>query len=164
MSKSDLRDLVARLEVPGSSIQSSLEKARKGGGIGGGSLELGGTPHIDKRMPDFSVDVPSILSDTQGVDFTSWLRTIYFRVRDNWYAVIPEVIRSGYQGKVVLIFDVLNDGKVEKLEVTRSSGISPYDRAAISSIKLSEPLPNFPHAYTGDRLTLQFTYLYNIRF
>jgi len=164
VSKSDLRDLVARLEVPGSSIQSSLDKARKGGGIGGGSLELGGTPHIDKRMPDFSVDVPSILSDTQGVDFTSWLRTIYFRVRDNWYAVIPEVIRSGYQGKVVLIFDVLSDGKVEKLEVTRSSGISPYDRAAISSIKLSEPFPNFPHAYTGNRLTLQFTYLYNIRF
>jgi TonB family protein len=150
--------------VPGSSIQSSLDKARKGGGIGGGSLDLGGTPHIDKRMPDFSVDVPSILSDTQGVDFTSWLRTIYFRVRDDWYAVIPEVIRSGYQGKVVLMFDVLSDGKVEKLEVIRSSGISPYDRAAISSIKLSEPFPNFPHAFTGDRLTLQFTYLYNIRF
>ena len=161
--QSDLRDLVARLEVPGASIQSSLDKARRGGSAGGGSPGLGGAPHIDKRMPNFSVDEPSILSDAQGVDFTSWLRIIYFRVRDNWYAVIPEVIRSGLQGRVVLIFDVRNDGKVENLEVVRTSGFSPYDRAAISSIKLSEPFPNFPNAFTGDRLTLQFTYSYNIR-
>jgi TonB family protein len=161
--KSDLRNLVARLETPGSSIQSSLEKARKGGAIGGGGSGLTSTPRIDKRMPDFSVDEPSILSDTRGIDFTSWLRIIYFRVRDNWYAVIPEVIRSGLQGKVVVIFDVHSDGRIDNLQVIRSSGLSPYDRAAISSLKLSEPFPNFPRAFVGERLTLQFTYLYNIR-
>ncbi len=163
-AKSNLRDLVARLEVPGASIQSSLDKARKGGGgLGGGSPGLGGPPRIDKRMPDFSLDEPSILSDAQGVDFSSWLRILFFRVRDNWFAVIPEVIRSGLQGRVVLIFDVRRDGKVENLEVVRSAGMSPYDRAAISSIKLSEPFPNFPQGFSGARLTLQFIYLYNIR-
>jgi TonB family protein len=131
--------------------------------MGGGSSGLAGAPRIDKRMPDFSVDEPSILSDTRGVDFTSWLRIIYFRVRDNWYAVIPEVIRSGLQGKVVIIFDVHSDGRIEDLQVIRSSGLSPYDRAAISSLRLSEPFPNFPRAFAGERLTLQFTYLYNIR-
>lgn len=162
-AKSDLRDLVARLELPGASIQSSLEKARKGGGLGYGGSGIGEVPRIDNRMPDFSVDQPSILSDTRGVDFGPWLRLIYFRVRDNWYAVIPEVIRSGMKGRVVIIFDVQQNGKIENLEVARSSGLSSYDRAAISSLKLSEPLPAFPNGFSGDHISLQFTYLYNIR-
>jgi TonB family protein len=162
-AKSDLRDLVARLEVPGASIQSSLEQARKGSGLGYGGSGVGNASRIDNRMPDFSVDQPSILSDTRGVDFGPWLRLIYFRVRDNWYAVIPEVIRSGMKGRVVIIFDVQRNGKIENLEVARSSGLSSYDRAAISSLKLSEPLPGFPNAFSGDHISLQFTYLYNIR-
>lgn len=162
-AKSDLRDLVARMEVPGESIRSSLEMAHKGGGLGYGGSGVGNASRIDNRMPDFSVDQPTILNDTHGVDFGPWLRLIYFRVRDNWYAVIPEVIRSGMRGRVVIVFDVQQNGKIENLEVVRSSGLSPYDRAAISSLKLSEPLPGFPNGFTGDHISLQFTYLYNIR-
>jgi TonB family protein len=162
--KSNLRDLFAGLQTPGSSIQSSLEKARQNGGLGYGGTGAGESLHrFDNRQSNFSVDQPTVLSDTRGADFGPWLRLIYFRVRDNWHAVIPELIRSGTQAKVVVVFDVKNNGRIEKVQVARSSGLPPYDRAAISSLKLSEPFPSFPVSFSGDRITLQFSYFYNIK-
>ncbi|MEW5974284.1 MAG: energy transducer TonB [Acidobacteriota bacterium] len=158
-----LRDVIAGLQTPGASIQSSLEKARQTGNYGyTGSGDGRGLGNFDNRQPNFSVDEPTILSDTRGTDFGPWLRLIYFRVRDNWYSVIPELIRSRASGRVVIIFDVMNNGRIENLEVVRSSGLNPYDRAAISSLKLSEPFPPFPSTFSGPKISMQFTYLYNI--
>ena len=162
--KSNLKDLYAGLRLPGGTAPGSevgrgigSRQSRGGGGDSRAGADFG------RRQPDFSVERPTILSDTQGVDFGPWLTAVYFRVRNNWYSVIPQVYRSGLKGVVVIVFDVRRNGSLEDLEVVRSSNFSPYDRAAISSLKLSEPLPNFPDAFKKDRLTLQFTYLYNIR-
>ena len=162
--KSNLKDLYAGLRLPGGTapgsevgrgISSRQDRASSG--------EVRKGADFGRRQPDFSVERPTILSDTQGVNFGPWLTAVYFRVRNNWYSVIPQVYRSGLKGVVVIVFDVRGNGSLEDLEVVRSSDFSPYDRAAISSLKLSEPLPNFPEAFKKDRLTLQFTYLYNIR-
>ena len=162
--KSNLKDLYAGLRLPGGTAPGSEvgrgisgRQSRAGSGEGRTGADFG------RRQPDFSVERPTILSDTQGVNFGPWLTAVYFRVRNNWYSVIPQVYRSGLKGVVVIVFDVRRNGSLEDLEVVRSSRFSPYDRAAISSLKLSEPLPNFPNAFTKDRLTLQFTYFYNIR-
>lgn len=162
--KSNLKDLYAGLRLPGGTAPGS----GVGRGIGsrqsrGDSGEGRTGADFGRRQPDFSVERPTILSDTQGVDFGPWLTAVYYRVRNNWYSVIPQVYRSGLKGVVVIVFDVRRNGSLEDLEIVRGSNFSPYDRAAISSLKLSEPLPNFPDAFKKDRLTLQFTYLYNIR-
>ena len=162
--KSNLKDLYAGLRLPGGTAPGS----EVGRGISsrqsrGGPGESRTGADFGRRQPDFSVERPTILSDTQGVNFGPWLTAVYLRVRNNWYSVIPQVYRSGLKGVVVIVFDVRRNGSLEDLEVVRSSNFSPYDRAAISSLKLSEPLPNFPEAFKKDRLTLQFTYLYNIR-
>jgi len=158
-----LQEISDGLEAPGFSVKKSIEQARTSGNYGQGGPGGDSLNNLDNRRANFSVEEPTILSDTLGVDFGSWLRLVYYRVRDNWYAVIPELIRSGTKGKVVIVFDVQANGRIENLQVARSSGLSPYDRAAVSSLKLSEPFPNFPHAFKGQSLTLQFTYLYNIR-
>lgn len=162
--KSNLKDLYAGLRLPGGTAPGSevgrgisSRQNRTGSGEGRAGADFG------RRQPDFSVQRPTILSDTQGVNFGPWLTAVYFRVRNNWYSVIPQVYRSGLKGVVVIVFDVRRNGSLEDLEIVRSSNFSPYDRAAVSSLKLSEPLPNFPDAFKKDRLTLQFTYLYNIR-
>ena len=162
--KSNLKDLYAGLRLPGGTAPGSEvgrgmsgRQSRVGAGEGRTGADFG------RRQPDFSVERPTILSDTQGVNFGPWLTAVYFRVRNNWYSVIPQVYRSGLKGVVVIVFDVRRNGSLKDLEIVRSSSFSPYDRAAISSLKLSEPLPNFPDAFTKDRLTLQFTYFYNIR-
>ncbi len=161
LHRRSLREISEGLETPG--IKSSIEKARQAGSYGTGGLGGDSIRNFDNRQPNFTVDEPTILTDTQGVDFGSWLRQIYFRVRDNWYPVIPEIIRSGTKGRVVIIFDVRSNGRIENLQVVRGSGLPSYDRAAISSLKLSEPFPNFPPAFNKDFITLQFTYLYNMR-
>ena len=162
--KSNLKDLYAGLRLPGGTAPGS----EVGRGISGRQNRVGmgegrTGANFGRRQPDFSVERPTILSDTQGVNFGPWLTAVYFRVRNNWYSVIPQVYRSGLKGVVVIVFDVRRNGSLKDLEIVRSSSFSPYDRAAVSSLKLSEPLPNFPDAFTKDRLTLQFTYFYNIR-
>ena len=158
-----LQEISDGLEKPGFSVKKSIEQARVSGSYGQGGPGGDSLRNFDNRQANFSVEEPTILSDTLGVDFGSWLRLVYYRVRDNWYAVIPELIRSGTKGKVVIIFDIQSNGRIENLQVVRSSGLSPYDRAAVSSLKLSEPFPSFPHAFKGQSLTLQFSYLYNSR-
>jgi TonB family protein len=161
--KRSLQEISDGLETPGFSVKKSIEQARTSGSYGQGGAGGDSLRNFDNRQANFSVEEPTILSDTLGVDFGSWLRLVYYRVRDNWYAVIPELIRSGTKGKVVIIFDIHSNGRIENLQVVRSSGLSPYDRAAVSSLKLSEPFPSFPHAFKGEILTLQFSYLYNMR-
>jgi TonB family protein len=161
--KRSLQEISEGLEVPGFSVKKSIEQARVSGSYGQGGTGGDSLRNFDNRQANFSVEEPTILSDTLGVDFGSWLRLVYYRVRDNWYAVIPELIRSGTKGKVVIIFDLHSNGRIDNLQVVRSSGLSPYDRAAVSSLKLSEPFPSFPHAFKGELLTLQFSYLYNSR-
>ncbi len=160
---SDLKNLFAGLSLPGNMSLRSLEKIKEGGGFG---KSLSGNDAIrsdfNKRQPNFSVKRPIIISETHGVNFNPWLSSIYFRVRNNWYSVIPQVYRTGMRGVVVIVFDVRSNGVLEELAVVKSSGRSPYDRAAISSLKLSEPFPSFPADFIGDYLTLQFTYFYNI--
>jgi len=161
--KRSLQEISDGLEAPGFSVKKSIEQARVSGSYGQGGPGGDSLRNFDNRQANFSVEEPTILSDTLGVDFGSWLRLVYYRVRDNWYAVIPELIRSGTKGKVVIIFDIHSNGRIDNLQIVRSSGLSPYDRAAVSSLKLSEPFPSFPHAFKGELLTLQFSYLYNIR-
>ena len=158
-----LQDISDGLEAPGISVKKSIEQARMSGSYGQGGPGGDSLRNFDNRQANFSVEEPTILSDTLGVDFGSWLRLVYYRVRDNWYAVIPELIRSGTKGKVVIIFDIHSNGRIDNLQVVKSSGLSPYDRAAVSSLKLSEPFPGFPHAFKGESITLQFSYLYNVR-
>ena len=162
--KSNLKDLYAGLRLPGGTAPGSeVGRGIRSRQDRAGSGEVRKGADFGRRQPDFSVESPTILSDTQGVNFGPWLTAVYFRVRNNWYSVIPQVYRSGLKGVVVIVFDVRRNGSLEDLEIVRSSDFSPYDRAAVSSLKLAEPLPNFPDAFKKDRLTLQFTYLYNIR-
>jgi TonB family protein len=157
----NLRDLMARLQLPRSVLEDSQENLIHKGGTGGGLGSLDEKKY-DRRLKDFSIDEPTILSNTQGMDFSTWLRIVSYRVRDNWYAVIPEIIRSGTQGKTILILDVDALGHVTNLEVAKPSGLPSYDRAAMSSIRMSEPFPAFPNGFTGQRLTLRVSYLYNL--
>jgi len=39
-----------------------------------------------------------ILSDTQGVDFSDYIRRLLATLQRNWYAVMPESVRMGEQG------------------------------------------------------------------
>ena len=103
-----------------------------------------------------------ILTDTQGVDFDSYLRRVVEIVRRNWYAVMPETVYLGTQGKVVVVFNINANGTVPGLRPVSLSGTASLDEAAEASIKASNPFPPLPTQFHGPFITLQFSFYYNL--
>ena len=123
------------------------------GGGGGGS---GGHGAVGSGI--------EILSDTEGVDFNDYLQRVYLTVKRNWFAVMPASVQLGDQGRVALIFKIRRDGTVAETdpEVYSGSGKEPLDRAAVSSIRASNPFPPLPPAFKGPYIELRYTYFYNL--
>lgn len=137
-------------DARGYSFGGALGRGRGGGGgRGGGPTAQGG---LEMLTPD------------EGVDFSSYLQRVLIKVKQNWYAVMPESAWLGEKGIVVLQFRIMRDGTVPPPEpnLMSTSGRDPLDRAAISSIAASNPFEPLPQAFSGPFIELRFTYLYNI--
>ena len=121
----------------------------QGGGAGRGTAGLPG---------------PELLTDPQGVDFNDYLMRVYYTVKRNWFAVMPASVQLGDQGVVSLQFKIMRDGNVPDGDPQRvfGSGKEPLDRAAISSIRASNPFPQLPTQFKGPYIELRFTYYYNL--
>ncbi len=104
------------------------------------------------------------LTDTQGVDFSSYDARVYQSVKRNWYSIMPESALMGDQGIVVLRFRIFKDGTVVSEEpiLERSSNKAPLDRAAMGSIRASSPFEPLPGAFTGPYVEYIFAYYYNL--
>ncbi|MGH9741797.1 MAG: TonB C-terminal domain-containing protein [Candidatus Acidiferrum sp.] len=105
-----------------------------------------------------------MLTPDQGVDFNEYLQRVYFTVRRNWYAVMPESVELGERGVVVLTFKIMRDGSVPNGDPVREmgSGKEPLDRAAVSSIRSSNPFEPLPSKFSGPYIELRYSYFYNI--
>lgn len=125
-----------------------------GSGRGGGGGSGRGTAGYGVEM----------LTDTQGVDFNDYLYRVYIKVKQNWYSVMPASVSLGDQGVVSLQFKIYRDGSVTESDPQRvfGSGKEPLDRAAVSSIRASNPFPPLPPAFKGPYIELRFTYYYNL--
>jgi hypothetical protein len=105
-----------------------------------------------------------ILTPTEGVDFSDYMKRVVASVRRNWYAVMPESAQLGDRGRVALQFRIMRDGSVPTGEPTRliNSGKEPLDRAAVSAIRSSNPFEPLPPAFNGPYIELRFYFLYNL--
>ena len=105
----------------------------------------------------------TILSDTGGYDMSKYVNAALQRVRNNWYAVMPEMARKGEKGRVSVVFTIVRDGKVQDLRVVESSGVDPLDKGAISAVQLSVPFAALPSDFKPDRIVLRIPFLYNMQ-
>jgi TonB family protein len=105
-----------------------------------------------------------MLSDTQGLDWSQYLKRVLDSVRRNWIAILPESARMGDKGIVVIQFKIGRDGTVPNPDprLMRTSGKEPLDRAAMSSIRASSPFEPLPTQYTLPEIELRFIFLYNL--
>jgi len=99
-----------------------------------------------------------------GVDFSAYLARVQTSVDRNWQAVIPESVQLGEKGWVELQFKIMRDGSVPPGYpiLIRSFEQEPLDRAAVSSIRASNPFEPLPSAFTGPYIELRAIYLYNL--
>jgi len=153
---------------PGQEIQdaarATMGKMNSPAPIAGGSQISGGQRGGGSSGHGTAGAGIEMLTDTEGVDFQDYLRRVYLAVRQNWYAVMPASVQLGDQGVVSLQFKILRDGSVPMGDPQRvfGSGKEPLDRAAISSIRASNPFPTLPPQFKGPYIELRFTYYYNL--
>jgi TonB family protein len=146
----------------GQSLQDTLHDIAKqrAGGVGGSSVLL--PPSGPAARGPAQMSRPQILTDTQGVDFDPYLQRILFDIRRNWTSVIPEAARMGKRGRVVLEFEIMKDGAINKVYLTEASGFDPYDKAAFAGLMASAPFPPLPGEFKGPMVRLRLGFFYNM--
>lgn len=117
------------------------------------------SPSPQKRQAGSTLE---LLSDPQGVDFKPYLIRVLASVRRNWFAVLPESVKYGQRGRVVIQFAIARQGNVPKLVISMPSGTDALDRAAVAGISASNPFPPLPPEFKGDTIRLQLSFLYNM--
>ncbi len=142
-----------RIPLPDTSVTGAIQRS------------LGGPPPRPPAPPSAedgqSMQLPQLLSDTEGVDFTSYLRQILQTVKRNWQSVIPESVRLGRRGKVSVVLSIGRNGQIEKLVFAEQSGADSLDKAAVAGVSMSQPFPPLPNAFKGEKIVVQFNFAYN---
>ncbi|MDE3171088.1 MAG: TonB C-terminal domain-containing protein [Acidobacteriota bacterium] len=147
---------------PGQEIQNQMQDAIRSGHSQEGYY--GGAPAAPGAGGPGMGQGYQILSDTQGVDFTSYIQRLLATLKRNWVAVMPESAYLGDRGIVYTTFQINPDGSVPPPDpiLERTSGKLPLDNAAMSAIHASNPFEPLPAAFHGPYLRLRIVFLYNV--
>jgi TonB family protein len=153
---------------PGKEMQDQLQDAVKHSGSGtytmpgGGGGEGGG--HGGRGGGQVGNGAVDILTPTDGVDFNSYIARLVARVRQNWYAVMPESAYLGDKGIVAITFRINHDGTfpAENFNLERTSGKDPLDTAAMAAIRTTNPFDPLPSQFKRPYIELRFIFFYNL--
>lgn len=144
---------------PADQLRDAMRGASRDRGTVEGQVPLGGLA----RHPGAGSGA-QILSDTQGVDFSGWLRRWYFETERTWDPLIPDEVNPPIlkSGQVQIRFKVLPNGQVTDMQLEGRSGDSALDRAAWGAIAGSN-YPALPREFHGPYLELRAVFMYNMQ-
>lgn len=152
-----------RSQNPADQLQDAMrDAARSRGSINAGSP---GGDHLSMH-PGAGTGGLQILSDTQGVDFSSWLAAWHYETERTWDPLIPDEVNPPIlkSGMVAIRFKVLPNGRLMdgSLVLEGRSGDVALDRAAWGALTGSN-YPPLPRAFHGPYLELRAWFLYNMQ-
>lgn len=138
-------------------MQQSMPNSQSGGG---GSSNI---PSLPTRGGANVGGGATILSDTQGVDFSDYLRRLESDVYRNWIPLLPEETEAPIlkQGETYIVFTIYPDGRFGDMHLVASSHDVAIDKAAWGSIVSEGQFPPLPSKFHGPSLTLRFHYIVN---
>ncbi|MGD1062065.1 MAG: energy transducer TonB [Terracidiphilus sp.] len=144
---------------PADQLRQDMQHAMRGQGQGYGNQPSGGGGLA--RHPGAGSGF-EVLSDTQGVDFSSWLARWHYITQMTWDPLIPDEVNPPIlkSGIVAVRFKVLPNGQVTDMQLDGRSGDTGLDRAAWGAITGSS-YPPLPHEFHGPYLELRAYFLYN---
>jgi TonB family protein len=118
------------------------------GSITGGGGEIG------------TADQGPLSFETSWFDWGPYAQSMVSKIRVNWYANMPQLIRTGIGGVVTIRFTIQRDGRITDVTILKTSGHPPYDHAAKKAIELSSPLAALPKDFPNpnERVTAMFYY------
>jgi protein TonB len=163
------------LKLPKSLPRTGLSEGAKQGKETG---KTGSQPHTDtgtgplpfltqndidelarKGMPEKSPGDNSVTLDTDEFKFMSYNR--WLKVKVESVLQYPELAAiSGYQGTLYILFDIMKDGSLGRLEILKSSGYKILDDEALRAIRASAPFQPLPNEWKLDRYSIRAAVLF----
>jgi len=145
---------------PADQLREAMKGARNRG-TGEGNLPAGKL----SQHPGAGTGGIEVLSDTQGVDFSSWLARWHWETERTWDPLIPDEVNAPIykSGMVAIRFKVLPNGRLMdgSLILEGRSGDVALDRAAWGALTGSN-YPPLPRDFHGPYLELRAWFLYNM--
>jgi outer membrane biosynthesis protein TonB len=147
---------------PADALRDAMRNAARSHGAGAtDSLSARGLA----RHPGAGSGGVQVLSDTQGVDFSSWLQRWHWQTERTWDPLIPDEVNPpiSKSGQLVIRFKVLPNGRIMdgSMRLEGSSGDVALDRAAWGALTGSS-YPALPKDFHGPYLELRAWFLYNM--
>jgi hypothetical protein len=105
-----------------------------------------------------------ILSDTQGIDFSAYMRRLHDDIQRNWDPLIPTEVQPPISKKGItgIRFTILPDGKIGAMTLETRSGDVALDHAAWNAITSEGQFQPLPPLFHGPQLELRVGFFYNI--
>jgi len=135
--------------------KSAIQQIGKVASLGGEGLDpgaLGGDAGFAESGP--------ISFESQWFEWGDYAEGMVRRIRVNWYANMPAIIRMGVKGFVVYRFTIQRSGRITDITMLKSSEVPPFDFAARKALELSSPLAPLPADFpnSSERVTAAFYY------
>ena len=104
-----------------------------------------------------------VLSDTQGVDFSAYLRRMHDDLLRNWLPLLPEETAPpiSKKGETYIVLTLLPDGTIDNIKLDGSTGDRPIDKSAWGSILSEGKFPPMPAQFHGPNLVMRLHYVVN---
>lgn len=152
------RERTSRASAAAGSIdwRSAIREVR--GPVGGGEgLDFG---NAGTGGDIGTADQGPLSFETSWYDWGPYAQSMVSKIRVNWYANMPQLIRTGIGGVATIRFTIQRDGRITEVTLLKSSGHPPYDHAARKAIELSSPLAPLPKDFPNpnERVTAMFYY------
>jgi periplasmic protein TonB len=90
-----------------------------------------------------------------GARFSWYVEAVQRKVSSTWLqsTVDPSV---QFAPRVVATFDIMRNGTVANIQVTKSSGNPSVDSSAVRAIRDASPMQQLPPAYSGSKVSVEF--------
>lgn len=112
-----------------------------------------------KGMPTKKPGDSSVTLDTDEFKFISYNRWLKIKVESVLH--YPELAAiSGYQGTLYVLFDIMKDGSVGRLEVLKPSGYKILDDEALRSIRDAAPFQPLPEEWNMEKYSIRAAVLF----
>jgi outer membrane biosynthesis protein TonB len=142
----------------GQSIQDALNNVARNRSGGGGDF-----PSSPRGRNSPIGTGYEIVSDTQGVDFSAYIKRILNDIRNNWYPLLPEETRPPLmkQGEDQIRFKIGPDGTILAMVPEWSTHDEAINRSCWSAIVSENQFPPLPKEFHGPNLELRIHFLVN---
>lgn len=127
------------------------------------------TPAKPRPVP-VSLDL-ELVSDSEGVDLTPFMKHLSKAVKYKTLATMPKFVSLGEQGIVTIKLQVQKDGTLltepatatpAVIEVVNSSGKKPLDDLTVAAVQSAAPFGHLPESLSAQSVELKLTFYYNL--